>query len=101
MRLTTQQIADVERQTGAEPIAENNPAMEQLKDYFGDHTFYADAEGLKIFEPVEEADDSEAQLATVVQLAAWADDDKTALVPHRPVVRDVVVDLGTPAPDVH
>lgn len=96
MRLTTQQIADIERQTGAEPIAEQNPAIDQLKDYFGDHTFYADAEGLKVFEPVEENSETEGQLATVVQIASWADDDKTALVPQRPTVCDVVVELDAP-----
>lgn len=96
MKLSAQQIESIERQLGAEPIAEDNPAMDTLKSQFGDHTFYADTEGLSVLEPLEA--DSGGHRATVVQVATWADDQKTALVPHDPLVRDIVVDLESGPP---
>lgn len=93
MKLTTEQIQAVEKQTGIEPIPEDNPAMETLRQHFGDHTYYADANGLSILEPL--ADDADRRHAAVVQLAAWSE-DRTALVAHEPMMRETVIDLEAP-----
>jgi len=92
-KLTTQQIEEVQSQTGVTPIPEDNPAVEQLKGHFGDHTFYADRNGLHVWEQgEEESEDSET--LTALRIAAWADEEKTALVPHEPVPSNAIVKLG-------
>src|SRR3546814_899521 len=56
MRLSNAQIADVKEQTGAEPIPEEHPNLGELREAFGDHTFYLDQTGLHVLEsaPAEE-----------------------------------------------
>ncbi len=102
MKLTAKQIENVEQNTGLQPIPEDNPAMSQLKENFGDHTFYLDERGLYVLEAPTQSDGEakagteEESHATAVQVASWADDQKTALQPHEPVATDAVVKLSPP-----
>ena len=61
-------------------VPETHPANLSLCETFGDHTFFLDSEGLVIAEPSE--GESETELARVVKLAAWADDERTELSPQ-------------------
>ena len=58
------------------------------------------SDGLHIVETGEPTESS--ALANVVNLASWADEERTALAPHQPEVTDVVVELepedSDPAP---
>jgi hypothetical protein len=103
MKLTDDQVSAVERQTGAQPIPADNPAVEQLQGAFGEHTFYADANGLHVIEPVggEEAEPDESRVA-IVQIAEWADGDKSSLAPVEPRALgalDLNAEAEAPAPD--
>lgn len=83
MKLTTDQVDAVARQTGAQPIPHDNPPQEALQNVFGDHTFYADPNGLHVLEEVETAETDPAQ-AEVIQIASWANEEMDELQPIEP-----------------
>jgi hypothetical protein len=91
MKLSDNQVKAVEEQTGLQPIPEDNPAMEQLKENFGDHTFYVDDRGLYILETPQ--DDTQQAQATAVQVAQWTDENRNALQAHEPQATDAVFSL--------
>lgn len=78
-------------------IPDNNPAVPQLNQIFGDHTFFLDEGGLHIVEPVEPPERAapEVRVGKLVKLASWRDAGQTSLAPHKPQPTDVVVVLGT------
>ena len=92
MKLNAEQVDAIERQTGASPIPEDNPANEALQNVFGDHTFYADQNGLHVLEEVQ-MDDAEGDHAEVVQIAQWANDEKSELQPIQPQRTGAVLGL--------
>ena len=111
MKLTSQQVASVKQELGADPVEETNPAMESLRKAFGDHTFYLANDGLFVLEPADEvlreepgsktASEGEetparpmGQPARLIRIAAWTDENKKALQPAPPQVSDTVVDLA-------
>ena len=93
MRLTSQQIAAVKQELGADSLEEENPSVPALHKLFGEHTFYVGEDGLLVFEPIETAgpDDTRAQMVLV---ATWTDENKNALSPCDPQPTTIVVDLG-------
>lgn len=82
----------------AQAVPENHPAMPQLTQAFGDHTFFLDDDGLSIVEPTAPAQEN-PQAAKLVKLANWKDTTRTSLAPHPPQPTDVVVMLGINGPD--
>ena len=92
MKLSAAQIEHTLPQIGGQAIPEAHPAAQELKGVFGDHTFFLDRSGLHIVETGEPAETG--GLANVVNLASWADEERTALRPHEPEVTDVVVEIG-------
>ncbi len=92
MKLTTDQVGAIERQTGAIPIPDDNPANEALTDVFGEHTFYADQNGLHVLEPVN-VDSQDGDHAEVIQIAQWTTDDKDELQPIEPQRTGAVLGL--------
>lgn len=85
MKLTTAQVGAIERQTGAQPIPQDNPAQEALENAFGEHTFYADPNGLHVLEQMD-AVGSDVPHAEVIQIASWANeqmDELQAIQPRR------------------
>ena len=91
MKLSDDQVKAVEEQTGLQPIPEDNPAMSQLRDNFGDHTFYVDDRGLYVLESPQE--DQSDETATAVQIASWTDENRNALQAHEPQATDAVFKL--------
>jgi hypothetical protein len=91
MKLNDEQVKAVEEHTGLQPIPEDNPAMTQLKQNFGEHTFYVDDRGLYVLETA--ADDDQQTHATAVQVASWTDENRTALQAHEPQATDAVFKL--------
>jgi len=102
MKLSTQQVAAVKQELGADPVDEANPAMETLRQAFGDHTFYLASDGLFVLEPADAADANSAQEpaqqmsepAHLVLVAAWTDENKNSLQPAPAQVSATVVDLA-------
>ena len=89
MRLSELQTQRVQEHTGASVVPDDNPSMPALKQNFGDHTFFLDAEGLHIWESLED-DPSEKGKLVGVRIASWSNDEKTSLVPHEPAPSQVL-----------
>lgn len=98
MKLTTQQVAQVFDQTGADPVPEDHPVMPGLRNAFGDHTFYMAPDGLCVWESVGDAD-SGGQMAKAMVVASWTDEGKTELRPHDPHPTAIIVKLDDESPD--
>lgn len=96
MKLSSQQVAVVKDQLGADPLEDENPAMDSLKNAFGEHTFYVGMDGLFVFEPVNDPDES-GEPARLVLVASWTDEQKNALEKIPPRETDQVVDLSAAA----
>lgn len=93
MKLTSQQVAAVKQELGADSLEEENPAMESLRGAFGDHTFYVGPDGLFIVEPIDNPT-MEGTPAQLVLVAAWTDDKKNALEKVLPRETDTIVNLS-------
>jgi hypothetical protein len=76
----------------AQPLPDNHPAVPQLNNLFGDHTFFLDSSGLNVLEPAE-LPDVDAAAAKIVNLAHWTDENLTSLTPHEPEPTGMVVVL--------
>jgi hypothetical protein len=76
----------------AQPLADDHPAVPQLKKLYGEHTFFLDDSGLHIVEPAEPTD-AGAEKGVVVKLASWSDSSHTSLPPHPPEATDLIVVL--------
>src|SRR6266508_1818168 len=99
MKLTSAQIERTLSQFEAQAIPDNHPAVPQLNNLFGEHTFFLDSKGLNIVEPTEatgagmEAAPAAAQRVEVVNIANWSSGNPTTLEPHEPEPTDVIVTL--------
>jgi len=100
MKLNDAQVAAVERQAQAKSLTDDNPAMGQLIEIFGDHTFYADSTGLLVFELVpEHVQGYEPGLYAVVQVAEWGEEGTGSLVPIEPKMLGGVLRLDDDGED--
>lgn len=94
MKLNAAQIDIVEQQVSVRPIEDDSPAMPQLKEVFGDHTFYVDANGLHVLEVLpEDMDGAQPGTAAIIQIAEWTNEDKNALAPIEPRAAGSVVSI--------
>lgn len=86
MKLSTLRINQALEQLEPKAIAvpEDHPTAPTLHEIFGEHTFFLDADGLEIIEPVDaQAAQGQAENAgQVVRLAIWNDSARTTLAPH-------------------
>lgn len=96
MKLNAAQKSHVEKLVGVEALPEEHPAVRQLSDAFGSHTFFLDAAGLHIVEEDPAPDNSDGR---VVRLASWRDADQKSLLRHEPEVLPIPVDLAAQDPD--
>ena len=92
MKLSSAQIAAVATSTGANPVPEDSPAMDQLKEAVGDHTFYVDQEGLLVLEDTETAAGPEE--LEVVRVGQWADEQRQTMGVIPPQPTGQVIDLA-------
>ena len=76
----------------AQALPEDHPAVPQLDQLFGEHTYFVDDAGLHIVEPTGPADSGNEQ-GMVVKLASWSDTNRTSLAPHPPEPTGTVVVL--------
>jgi hypothetical protein len=90
MRLNSAQVKQTLSQIQAEVLPDEHPAVTQLTDMFGDHTFFIDESGLKVLEPAE-TPETGVQSSEVVSLADWSDATLTSLKPHAPEPTGTVV----------
>lgn len=95
MKLDAAQRRKVEQQLGADAVPEEHPAAPELREAFGDHTFFLDAEGLSVVEPDRTAEQPSGK---VIKLASWGE-NRSELLSHRPEILPVSVDLAPEEPD--
>src|SRR5215475_7465848 len=106
MRLNTTQVERTLSQMNAQVLPDDHPAVAQLTNLFGDHTFFLDENGLKVLEPAgvtkegvqssevagEVAGEVTGDVAgEVVSLADWTDATLTSLKPHAPEPTGAVI----------
>ena len=90
MKLNSTQVKQTLSQFPAEVLPDNHPAVAQLNNLFGDHTFFLDGSGLNVLEPAE-TPEMEVQTGEIVSLASWSDETLTSLKPHEPEPTGVVI----------
>ena len=92
MKLNSTQVKQTLSQFDAQVLPDDHPAVAQLNNLFGEHTFFLDGSGLKVLEPAG-APAMEPRTGEVVSLADWSDSSLTSLRPHEPEMTGVVVVL--------
>jgi len=93
MKLSSEAVEQTLNQFEAEPLPDNHPAVAQLNQIFGDHTYFLDGAGLHIVELTGPTNSGSAQQGVVVKLASWSDESRTSLAPHPPEPTNVVIEL--------
>lgn len=89
MKLSEQEIQQVERQTDSKVISQDHPSVPELESHFGEHTFFVDDDGLHVWERPSD-DGAESGKLVGVRLATWSDDKKNTLVRHEPAPTQVI-----------
>ena len=90
MRLNSMQVERALSQMNAEVLPDDHPAVAQLTNMFGDHTFFFDESGLKVLEPAGVPEEG-VQSGEVVSLADWTDATLTSLKTHAPEPTGAVI----------
>jgi len=92
MKLNSEQVTRTLRQFDAQVIPDTHPAVPQLNNMFGDHTFFLNDTGLNVLEPAGPSE-REAESGQIVNLAFWSDETQTSLRMHDPEPTGVVIAL--------
>lgn len=92
MKLSPRAVEQTLNQFEAQALPDSHPAVAQLNQLFGEHTFFLDGNGLHIIEPAK-ATDSSSQRGVVIKLASWSDSSRTSLAPNPPEPTDLIVVL--------
>ena len=92
MKLSTNQIEQIHEKLGIHPLPDDYAPLAKLREVFGDQTFYLTADGLHIWEYAKVAG-TEGQVIIALEVAAWANEEKSDLSPHMPQLTDVTVKL--------
>ena len=90
MKLNSIQVKQTLNQIDAQVLPDDHPAVTQLTNVFGDHTFFLDESGLKVLEPTD-APEKEGQSGEVVSLADWTDATLTNLRLHEPEMTGTII----------
>lgn len=94
MKLNSTQLERTLSQFTAEVLPDDHPALKQLSNIYGEHTFFLNGNGLNVLEPADTAE-SDAQTGEIVSLANWSDATLTSLRPHEPEPTGVLVVLDS------
>ncbi|MBC8339877.1 MAG: hypothetical protein ISR51_02200 [Rhodospirillales bacterium] len=81
MKLTSKQVDAVRKQLNVEPVEDDHPVQKELEAAFGVHTFYADPNGLHIFEKAEPAgvEAGQGEFGVIMQVAVWEGGNQDSL----------------------
>jgi hypothetical protein len=96
MRLNSTQIEQTLKQFRGEVLADDHPAVAQLNEAFGDHTFFLNERGLHVLELIE-APSVEPHSGELISIADWIDetltalDERTGLRVHAPDPTGIVI----------
>lgn len=87
MKLNAAQVKQTLTQMDAQVLPDDHPAVNQLVELYGDHTYFLDRGGLKVLEGAE----SDMPAGEVVSLADWTDSAFSSLLAHKPTSTGVVI----------
>lgn len=87
MKLNAAQVKETLTEMDAQVLPDDHPAVNQLVELYGDHTYFLDRGGLKVLEEAE----SDMQAGEVVSLADWSDSTFSSLLAHKPTATGVVI----------
>lgn len=90
MKLNSALVERTLSQFEAQAIPDNHPVVPQLKDVFGDHTYFINGSGLHVVEPVEPSE-PQPDSGKVIRIATWTDANRSSLAPHEPEPTNVVI----------
>jgi hypothetical protein len=90
MKLNAAQVKQTLTQMDAQVVPDDHPAVSQLVELYGDHTYFLDGGGLKVLEEAE----SDMPAGEVVSLADWNDLTFSSLQAHEPMPTGVVITLN-------
>ena len=93
MKMTSEFLQLTAAQLNAQAVPESHPALPQLKELFGDHTFFIDSHGLNIVEPEDHARNGMV-VGIVFNIATWSKDSPEHLVTHEPEQTPLEIILG-------
>jgi hypothetical protein len=92
MKLSAAMVESTLDNFDAQAIPEGHPAIPQLNQVFGEHTFFLNGDGLHVVEPVE----GKAEEGNVVRLATWTDANRSSLAPQPPEPTGLVIPFRQP-----
>lgn len=92
MKLSTEQIKQIGDKKGIDPLPDDYPPLSELRKILGDHTFYLTADGLHIWEYAD-ITGAEGQLIVALEVASWADNEKSDIAVHKPIMTEIVIML--------
>lgn len=92
MKLSAALVTRTLDQFEAKALPDDHPAVPQLNNVFGDHTYFLNGNGLHVVEPAG-AESGPKGEGKVVKVASWANAERTSLSPHRPEPTDVSISL--------
>ena len=93
MRLSADQITQIRDKKGIDPLPDDYPPLSEIRRILGDHTFYLTADGLHIWEYAD-VTGAEDQLIIALEVASWANKEKSDLAVHKPHMTEIVVRLN-------
>jgi hypothetical protein len=94
MKLNSAQVERTMSQFEVQALPDNHPAVPELNELFGEHTFLLDSNGLNILEPADDSPQGSVKAARVVNLANWSGEGLTKLAPHEPQPTGAIVELA-------
>jgi len=92
MKLDSKQVRHVTVVAGVEPIPDTTITHDHLKTHFGEDTFYLDSEGAYVWEPTELSKGTTLKLEAL-QIASWANKERTQLLKEEPKPKGVQLQL--------
>ena len=93
MKISEHEIKEIHEKLGIHPLPDDYTTLANLREVFGDQTFYMTADGLHIWEYADVAG-AEGQVIIALKVASWANETKTDLSIHKPQLTDVTVKLN-------
>jgi hypothetical protein len=89
MKLSAPQALNVAEQLDAQPLFDDHPNFAQLKETFGDHTFFLNAQGLLVVQTPDDEEkrvvnDDGSEAALVISIGEWSAEEEGMLQLHQP-----------------
>ena len=99
MKLYSELLVRAVRQLRADPIPDEHSVVPQLKNVYGDHTFFIGDDGLHIVESGDRNEIGEPTTGNVVRIARSSDAGRSSLALHQRVPIGIIITLAAESPN--